>query len=179
MGELTTITRDGAGQRLRITAATWLDEANPTTNNDAERNLKASTQGSGNNKIIIMRVEIPTRKELGIPDKAVLKNITLTGEKVTAGTISLEGFRLKDQFTNFIASTATFNFNGRTNWTPKQSDNAIYDVPAGTWDVVSGGNKDFSLQPIIDSFRNKDFFEVNVFKIICLISKAVVVLSIC
>ena len=158
MGELTTITRDGAGQRLRITAATWLDEANPTTPNDADRSLKASTQGGSNNKITIMRVEIPTRKELGIPDKAVLKNITLTGEKVTAGTISLEGFRLKDQFTNFIASTATFNFNGRTNWTPKQSDSAIYDVPAGTWDVVSGGNKDFSLQPIIDSFRNKDFF---------------------
>ena len=75
MGELITVTRDGSGQTLRITAATWLDEGNPTTVNDAERDLKASTQSS-NNKIIIMRVEIPTRKELGIPDKAVLKNIT-------------------------------------------------------------------------------------------------------
>jgi len=158
MGKTTTVTRDGSGQTLRITSATWLDEANATTNNDASKDMRMTEQGSGNNKIGIMRIEIPTRQELGIPDKAILKNITLDGEKVTGTTISLDVFRMKDQYTNFLASTATFESTGRNAWAPKYSSAEIFDVPAGTWYLAAGASKQFSLQPIISASRNKDWF---------------------
>jgi len=84
MGLTSSLTRDASGQTLRITSATWLDEGNATTANDTDEVMPLST-GAGADKVVVLRIEIPSRGELGIPDKAILKNIVLHLNKASAG----------------------------------------------------------------------------------------------
>ena len=158
MGLTAYATRDGEGQLLRITEATYLDEGNATTNYNLSEELRASNQSSSDD-IIIMRIDIPTRAELGLPAKAIFKDISVFFEKITAGTVQLDIYRMKNEYANFLAATSTFSINGFQAWTPSpDAADTIFDVPAGRYNILSGDNSYFSLIDIFNVGRNVDWF---------------------
>ena len=160
MGEVVIATVDSAGDRLRLMDATWLDQDNPTDANFSTAEILRISEQAGTEDVTILRIDIPTRDELGIPSKAIFKDVILQLRKHTAGTISLDIYRMKREYEEFLTATATWNSNGLTTWDPDLDASAgdeIYDIPAGTYTMVSGQTPTFSLQNITAASK-KDWF---------------------